>query len=283
MSEPISVSEPITVTSLRELAQLADQSGQPGQEGQTGQESREVELSGWIDNKRSSGKIAFLKVRTTGGVVQAVASRADLSEAAWAEVERVTQESAVRLRGRVKADKRAPGGVEVQLTDFAVLSLTEDFPITPKEHGTAFLMEHRHLWLRSSRQHAVLRVRSEVEQAIRDFFYERDFTLIDSPILTACGLRGHLDAVRDRLLRRQGVPVAVRPALPRAGGGGVRQGLLLRPHLPGREVEDAPPPDRVLDGRARGRLPRVRGPLRARRGVRRPLVRAGCSTAAART
>ncbi|HYH45000.1 MAG TPA: asparagine--tRNA ligase [Thermoanaerobaculia bacterium] len=181
------MSEPISVTSLRELAQYASKAGQ---EGQTGQDSREVELSGWIDNKRSSGKIAFLKVRTTGGVVQAVASRADLPEAAWAEVERVTQESAVRLRGRAKEDKRAPGGVEVQLTDFEVLSLTEDFPITPKEHGTAFLMEHRHLWLRSSRQRAALRLRSEIEQAIRDFFYERDFTLIDSPILTPAACEG---------------------------------------------------------------------------------------------
>jgi asparaginyl-tRNA synthetase len=169
------MSDPISVTSLRELQQQAGQ---------------EVALSGWLDAKRSSGKIAFLKVRTTGGVVQAVASRADLPEAGWADVERVTQESTVRVTGKVKEDKRAPGGVEVQLTGFAILALTEDYPITPKEHGTAFLMEHRHLWLRSSRQRAALRVRSEVEQAIRDFFYQRDFTLIDSPILTPAACEG---------------------------------------------------------------------------------------------
>jgi asparaginyl-tRNA synthetase len=169
------MSEPITVTSVRELQQ------------QVGQE---VTLSGWIDNKRSSGKIAFLKVRTTGGVVQAVASRADLPEEGWADVERVGQESTVRLVGMVKEDKRAPSGVEVQLSGFSILSLTTDYPITPKEHGTAFLMEHRHLWLRSSRQRAALRVRSEVEQAIRDFFYQRDFTLIDSPILTPAACEG---------------------------------------------------------------------------------------------
>jgi asparaginyl-tRNA synthetase len=169
------MSEPIPVTSVRELLR------------HTGQE---VELRGWIDNKRSSGKIAFLKVRATGGVVQAVASRADLPEVAWADAERVTQESAVRLCGMVREDKRAPGGVEIQLTDFAVLALSADFPITPKEHGTAFLMEHRHLWLRSSRQRAALRVRSEIEQAIRDFFYEREFTLIDSPILTPAACEG---------------------------------------------------------------------------------------------
>ncbi|HVT17195.1 MAG TPA: asparagine--tRNA ligase [Thermoanaerobaculia bacterium] len=151
---------------------------------------REVELCGWLDNKRSSGKIAFLRVRAAGGVVQAVASRADLPAADWQEVERATQESTVRITGRVKEDQRAPGGVEVQLTGFRVLFLTEDFPITPKEHGTAFLMEHRHLWLRSSRQRAALRVRSEVEQAIRDFFYEREFTVIDSPILTPAACEG---------------------------------------------------------------------------------------------
>jgi asparaginyl-tRNA synthetase len=94
------------------------------------------------------------------------------------------------VTGTVKEDKRSPTGVEVQMEAFEILHLTEDFPITPKEHGTAFLMEHRHLWLRSSRQRAALRVRSEVEQAIRDFFYERDFTLIDSPILTPAACEG---------------------------------------------------------------------------------------------
>ncbi|HXO19693.1 MAG TPA: asparagine--tRNA ligase, partial [Thermoanaerobaculia bacterium] len=169
------MSAPAPVSSIREL---------PSHLGQ------EVELRGWIDNQRSSGKIAFLLVRGTGGVVQAVASRADLPPEDWAEVERATQESTVRLTGKVKEDKRAPGGVEVQLTGFAVLALTTDYPITPKEHGTAFLMEHRHLWLRSSRQRSALRVRSEVEQAIRDFFYERDFTLVDSPILTPAACEG---------------------------------------------------------------------------------------------
>ncbi|MGH9360770.1 MAG: asparagine--tRNA ligase, partial [Thermoanaerobaculia bacterium] len=151
---------------------------------------QEVALRGWIDGKRSSGKIAFLQVRLGGAVVQAVASRAELSEAAWADVERVTQESTVALSGRVKEDRRAPGGVEIQLTDFRVEQLTEEFPISPKEHGVAFLMDHRHLWLRSSRQRAALRLRSEVSQAIRDFFHDRDFVLIDSPILTPAACEG---------------------------------------------------------------------------------------------
>jgi asparaginyl-tRNA synthetase len=150
----------------------------------------EIELPGWIDAKRSSGKIAFLQVRAAGGVVQAVASRAELPAADWERIERVTQESSVRVRGAVREDVRAPSGVEIQLRGFEIVALTQDYPITPKEHGTAFLMEHRHLWLRSSRQRSALRVRSEVEQAIRDFFYERDFTLIDSPILTPAACEG---------------------------------------------------------------------------------------------
>jgi asparaginyl-tRNA synthetase len=150
----------------------------------------EVELPGWIDSKRSSGKIAFLQVRAAGGVVQAVASRAELPAAEWEQIERVTQESSVKVRGTVREDRRAPSGVEIQLRGFTLVALSQDYPISPKEHGTAFLMEHRHLWLRSSRQRSALRVRSEVEQAIRDFFYERDFTLIDSPILTPAACEG---------------------------------------------------------------------------------------------
>jgi asparaginyl-tRNA synthetase len=151
---------------------------------------QEVELRGWLDHKRSSGKIAFLGVRDGSGVVQAVASQGDLSAQAWADIERVTQESTVRLRGEVHLDHRAPGGVELHVKDFSVEFLTDDYPIGRKEHGVAFLMDHRHLWLRSSRQRAALAVRSEVSQAIRDFFYEREFILIDSPILTPAACEG---------------------------------------------------------------------------------------------
>ena len=122
--------------------------------------------------------------------MQAVASRAELPAEDWEQIERATQESTVRVRGKVKEDRRAPSGVEIQLLGFTLLYLTQDFPITPKEHGTAFLMEHRHLWLRSTRQRSALRVRSEVEQGIREFFHERDFTLIDSPILTPAACEG---------------------------------------------------------------------------------------------
>jgi len=102
----------------------------------------------------------------------------------------VTQESSVRVTGTVRAEPRAPGGVELGVESFEILQLAQEYPITPKEHGTAFLMDLRHLWLRSSKQHAILRVRNELEKAIRDFFYDRDFVLIDSPILTANAAEG---------------------------------------------------------------------------------------------
>ena len=149
-----------------------------------------VELLGWLAQKRSSGKIAFLQIRDGLGVVQAVVSRADVSEQAWEETQQATQESVLLIRGLVKEDARSPSGVEIQASDVELRAPAEDFPITPKEHGVAFLMEHRHLWLRSSRQRAALRIRSEVCQSIRNFFHDRDFVLIDSPILTPAACEG---------------------------------------------------------------------------------------------
>ncbi len=149
-----------------------------------------IELEGWLIKKRSSGKIAFLQVRDGSGEVQAVASRAELDDASWAAVESLTQESTLRLGGAVRADDRAPSGVEIHLATCELLDQSPEFPISPKEHGVSFLAENRHLWLRSRRQRAALRVRSEVCQAIRDFFYERDFVLIDSPILTPAACEG---------------------------------------------------------------------------------------------
>jgi asparaginyl-tRNA synthetase len=149
-----------------------------------------VTLRGWVVGKRSSGKIHFVQFRDGTGVVQAVASRADVPERAWAELERATQESTVTLTGVVREDRRAPSGVEIGLADFRVDHLTAEFPISPKDHGTAFLMENRHLWIRSSRQRAALRIRSEVEQGIHDFFHSRDYVRIDSPILTPAACEG---------------------------------------------------------------------------------------------
>jgi asparaginyl-tRNA synthetase len=149
-----------------------------------------VTLRGWVASKRSSGKIGFLQLRDGSGVVQAVVSQAGVAPESWEALQAVTQESTVTVSGSVAADRRAPSGVEIQADGVRIEALTADFPIAPKDHGTAFLMENRHLWLRSSRQRAALRLRSEVEQGIRDFFYQRDFTLIDSPILTPAACEG---------------------------------------------------------------------------------------------
>jgi len=149
-----------------------------------------VTINGWLYNKRSAGKLQFPIIRDGSGYLQCVVSKKEVSEQAWRAVEEVTQESTVRVTGAVRAEERAPGGVELGVESFEIFQLTQDYPITPKEHGTAFLMDIRHLWLRSSRQHAILRIRHEIEQACRDFFYERDFVLIDSPILTANAAEG---------------------------------------------------------------------------------------------
>src|SRR5467141_2696159 len=157
-----------------------------------------VTLRAWTMTTRSSGKIAFVTLRDGTGYLQAVISKKDVPEAAWEAFGRLTQETSVEVTGTVRAEPRAPGGVELQASDLKILGVSVDFPITPKEHGTAFLFEHRHLWLRSRRQVAIARVRHEVIQAIRDFFYERHFTLVDTPILTgAIGeAAGHLFATQ---------------------------------------------------------------------------------------
>src|SRR5262245_29411573 len=128
-----------------------------------------VEIRGWIYNKRSSGKLQFLLVRDGSGLIQCVMPKAEVPVEAWALAETVPQESAVIVRGTVRADARAPGGAELGVTDLSVIQRAEPYPITPKEHGVEFLMDHRHLWLRSSRQRAIMQVRAELIRTFRDF------------------------------------------------------------------------------------------------------------------
>ncbi|HUJ14663.1 MAG TPA: asparagine--tRNA ligase [Thermoanaerobaculia bacterium] len=155
-----------------------------------GSVGEKVTINGWLYNKRTAGKLAFPIIRDGSGYLQCVVSKKEVGEADWKAVDEVTQESAVRVTGIVRAESRAPGGVELGVESFQIIALTQDYPITPKEHGTAFLMDLRHLWLRSKNQHAILRIRNEVEESCREFFYERDFVLIDSPILTANAVEG---------------------------------------------------------------------------------------------
>ncbi len=143
-----------------------------------------VSVRGWVATTRSSGKIAFAVVRDGTGYLQAVISKKDVVPEVWDAFGKLTQETSLEVTGSVRADARAPGGVELQTSDLKIIGPSPDFPITPKEHGIAYLFEHRHLWLRSKQQVAIARVRHEVIQAIRDFFHQRHFTLVDTPILT---------------------------------------------------------------------------------------------------
>ncbi len=149
-----------------------------------------VEVRGWIQHRRSSGKVQFLVVRDGSGVMQCVAGVQDLAPAEWEAAATLGQESAVIVRGELRADARAPGGVEMGLRRVEVIHRTEEYPITPKEHGTEFLMDHRHLWLRSARQQAALRVRAEVIRAFRDFMDSEGFLLVDAPIFTPNACEG---------------------------------------------------------------------------------------------
>jgi asparaginyl-tRNA synthetase len=149
-----------------------------------------VRVSGWLYNARSSGKLRFLVVRDGSGYLQSVVFKPQASEQVWADAERVTQESSLQVVGRVKEDRRAPGGVELQVEELAIVQLCPEYPITPKEHGPDFLLNNRHLWLRSKRQHAIMRVRNELTHGIHEFFYERNYVQIDSPILTPAAAEG---------------------------------------------------------------------------------------------
>jgi asparaginyl-tRNA synthetase len=149
-----------------------------------------VEIRGWVTHKRSSGKIVFLVLRDGSGIVQCVAGRNDISPADWEACERLTQESSVIVAGTLRADARSPGGVELGLQSVKVVALAEGYPISPKEHGTDFLMDHRHLWLRSARQQSILRIRAEIVAAFRDFMDGEGFLLVDSPIFTPSACEG---------------------------------------------------------------------------------------------
>jgi asparaginyl-tRNA synthetase len=150
----------------------------------------EVTVKGWLYSRRSSGKLQFLMMRDGSGMVQAVASARDLAPEAFELCGRLTQESAIEVSGTVRQDARAPGGHELSLTGLELVQLAESYPITPKEHGPDFLLDHRHLWLRSRRPQAVLRIRHHLIRACRDYLDERGYLCVDSPILTPSACEG---------------------------------------------------------------------------------------------
>jgi asparaginyl-tRNA synthetase len=151
---------------------------------------QEVTINGWLYNLRSSGKILFPQLRDGTGVVQCVALKNSVAPEVWEALKGLGQESALTIQGTVREDSRAPGGYEIDLVHAEVFHEVHDYPITPKEHGTEFLMDHRHLWLRSRRQHAILKVRHTVVKAVRDFLDNDGFTLADAPIFTPAACEG---------------------------------------------------------------------------------------------
>lgn len=152
---------------------------------------KEVEIRGWVYNKRSSGRIRFLLVRDGTGIIQSTAYSKEKDNPIFRAFDELTLESSVIVRGMVKEENRAPGGYELELSEIIPVQIAEDYPITPKEHGVGFLMAHRHLWLRSSKQVAIMKIRHEIIRATRDFLdMEKKFTLIDAPILTPAACEG---------------------------------------------------------------------------------------------
>ena len=233
-------------------------------------EGQEVTLRGWLHNRRSSGKLHFLQVRDGTGTIQCVVFKGNVTPEVFTEADHLPQETSIAVTGLVKKEPRSPIGFEIDVRGLSVHARpTQEFPIGHKEHGVAFLMEQRHLWLRSPRQNVILRVRHTVEKAIRDFFDQRGFTLVDGPIFTPSACEGtstlfevpYFDLGKAYLTQSGQLYME-------AGGHGAGQGLLLRPHLPRREVQDPPAPHRVLDGGAGGGLARPRRRHGAHGGVR---------------
>ncbi|NBI30525.1 asparagine--tRNA ligase [Chengkuizengella marina] len=151
---------------------------------------QEVTIGCWVHNKRSSGKIQFLQLRDGTGFIQGVMVKQEVEEEIWLAAKELTQESSLYATGIVREEERSPSGFELTLTGVKVIHLTKDYPITPKEHGVDFLMDHRHLWMRAPRQRAILVIRNEIIRAVHQFFNEKGFTMVDAPILTPSSCEG---------------------------------------------------------------------------------------------
>lgn len=151
---------------------------------------KEVKLGAWLFNKRSSGKIQFLQLRDGTGFVQGVVVKSEVPEEVWEASKSLTQESSMYITGTVRKDERSKSGVELTVTNVEVIQIAEEYPITKKEHGTEFLMDHRHLWIRSKRQHAILKIRGEIIRSMQEYLDTHNFTLVDPPILTPTSAEG---------------------------------------------------------------------------------------------
>ncbi|MBX7220221.1 MAG: asparagine--tRNA ligase [Blastocatellia bacterium] len=154
------------------------------------QAGQEIVIKGWLYNARSSGKLMFLEIRDGSGIIQGVLSKKAVPETVWETAEKLTQESSIIVTGIPREHPKRPGVFELDIAAIELVAVAEPYPITPKDHGIEFLMDHRHLWLRSRRQHAILRVRHEIIRAVRDFFDSNGFILCDTPIFTPAACEG---------------------------------------------------------------------------------------------
>src|SRR6187399_2716654 len=153
-------------------------------------EGEDVTIKGWLHNRRSSGKIHFLILRDGSGFIQGVMSKAAVGDELFKAADHLSQETSLIVTGTARADKRAPSGYEIDVKNLEVVAPAHDFPITPKEHGVDYVLDRRHLWIRTERQQAILRIRHEIINAVRDFFNERGFILADTPIFTPAACEG---------------------------------------------------------------------------------------------
>ena len=213
-------------------------------------EGETITLRGWLYNLRESGKLLFPIFRDGTGTVQGIVPKSAVPSEVFERIKGLTQESSVIVRGKVRADKRAPSGVELDVEDLEVVDrVPEDapFPISLKEHGVDFLMEHRHLWIRTPRQAAILRTRAEIMRAAQEYFDTAWICPHRSADPDTGGLRRHQHIISCRLFWRRSLPDAERPVVHREHGDGTGQGLLLWADVSRGEIEDAAPPDGVLD------------------------------------
>ncbi|MBH8582539.1 asparagine--tRNA ligase [Thermoactinomyces sp. CICC 10735] len=155
-----------------------------------GHVGKEVKLGGWLYNKRSSGKIQFLQLRDGTGFIQGVLVKSQVAPEVWDAAKQLTQESSLYIWGTVREDERAPGGFELDVTNLEVIQVAEEYPIAKKEHGVDFLLDHRHLWIRSPRQRAILTIRAEIIKALQQYLNDEGFTLVDPPVLTPSSCEG---------------------------------------------------------------------------------------------
>ena len=249
-------------------------------------EGQTITLRGWLYNLRESGKLLFPIFRDGTGTVQGIVPKSAVPAEVFDRIKGLTQESSVIVRGKVRADKRAPSGVELDVEDLEVVDrVSEDapFPISLKEHGVDFLMEHRHLWIRTPRQAAILRTRAEIMRAAQEYFDTHGFVRTDPPILTPAACEGTstlfpVDYFGDEAYLTQSGQLYIESTAMALG-----KVYSFGPTFRAEKVEDAAPPDRVLDDRAGGRVCRPRRHHGAGRRISQPHCAAGAGESCRRS